>query len=301
MKRFSPPTAAMSSDDAHLLSTTAPRAGRCFRTDADGRIALTNDWPKLLRESFRAGRFAVQTRHAFARLNKITDLGEFALRAGGASGIASDETGVLDFCFGAWGRAWGFLRPCECCGSTGRIEVWNRAGGEFLQLSAMPVADAHAWSDYLAAVVAAAESGTGSLAIEAAPSSGAFELPRLPRTSVRLPFHLEALGALLRAFGDEGLLVRCTVSTANLVHRRDLVPRGVTEHGGIVSAGEPGARVQFAWPAVRALALTSDVAGLSLHLVGADDAILLTISAAADPLARATWRGALAAAFPGLR
>ncbi len=300
MMRFHRLQAAMLFEHERPSATASP-AGRCFRTAADGRIALTRDWPALLRESYRAGRFAVQTRHASARLIKITDLGELALRAGGAIAVASDETGVLGFRFGSWGRAWGFLRSCECCGSPGRLEVRNRKGGEFLQFSALPVADPHSWSEYLAAVASSTVREGHALALEPATSAAAFELPRLRRASVRLPFHLEGLGTLLNAFGDEGLAICCTVSTADLLHRRDIVPRGVTEHAGILSAGEPGARVQLAWPAVQALALTSDVTGWSLHIVGADDAVLLTLSAAADPRASAAWRGALRTAFPGLR
>jgi hypothetical protein len=82
----------------------------------------------LLRESGRAGRMAVQTRHAAARLITIADLGALAVRTGGASAIASDRTGALDFRFAWWECAWGFLRSCGCCGSTGRLEVWNHAG-----------------------------------------------------------------------------------------------------------------------------------------------------------------------------
>jgi hypothetical protein len=277
------------------------RAGRCFQTTADGRIALTRDWETLLRESYRAGRMGVQTGHAFARLIAVFDVGEFALRSGGVRAIASDQTGMLDFRFAQWGRAWGFLRPCACCGSAGRLEVRNRTGAEFLQLSAVPESDPHAWSDYLAAVVGSPIEGLDSMsAAEPAVSSSAFRLPMLPRVRVRLPFDLESVGALLGAFGDEDVAVCCTVSTQELIHRRDLVPHCVSEHAGIITAGEEGACFQLAWTAARELALTSDVNGLSLHVVGAEDILLLTLSAASSPLAAASWHGALYAAFPRL-
>jgi hypothetical protein len=244
---------------------------------------------------------AVQTRHASARLITITDLGALAVRTGGASAIASEGTGALDFRFAWWEHAWGFLRSCGCCGSTGRLEVWNHAGAEFFQLSAVPGSDPHAWSDYLAAVVAPTEGFRRLGAAESVASSATFRLPMLPRAGVRLPFDPESLGALLSAFGDEGIAIGCTVSTRELIHRRDLVPRCVSEHAGIISAGEEGACLQLAWPAARGLAVTSDVNGLSLHVIGEDDGVLLTLSASADPLAVASWRGALRAAFPGLR
>jgi hypothetical protein len=283
------------------LRVLAPSVGRCFQTAADGRIALTRNWATLLREGYRAGRMGVQTGHAFARLIAVTDLGELALRAGGASAIASDRSGTLEFHFAQWDRAWGFLRSCACCGSTGRLEVWNRAGAQFLQLSAVPGSDPHAWSDYLA-VVTAPVGGLGRAGVaEPAALSSVFLRSMLSRARVRLPFDPESFVALLTAFGDEGVAVGCTVSSDELIHRRDFVPRCVSEEAGVVSAGEDGASLQFAWPAARELALTSDENGLSLRVIGVDDLVLLTLSAAANPLAAASWRGALSAAFPGLQ
>lgn len=281
------------------LTAAVPRLGRCFRTAADGRIALTQDWIALLRETHRAGRCVLQTRHASAYLVACAALPELSLQRGSASAVAHDQTAVWDFRFGSWGQAAGFLRSCECCASPGRVEIHNRLGGEFFRACALSGSDPHDWSDYLAAIAAPGQTPPAIPASDAVPAR--FELPRLARAHVRLPFHLEALGALLSAFGDEGLAVRCTLRTADLIHQRDLVPRQVVEHGGMLNAGEPGARVQLAWPAAQGFALTSDAGGWALHVVGADDVLLLTFSAALDPTASITWSGALRAAFPGLR
>lgn len=272
--------------------------GHCFRTGADGRIPLTHDWLRLLREATRVGRFALQTRHASARLVTETTLAEISLRAEGARALAFDETGLLDFRFASWGQAWGYLRACECCASPGRLEVINRTGGEFLQLCAMPDAAPHGWSDYLAAITTPA----GNLVAEpAAPGSPPlFTLPCMRGAHATLPFDLEALSALLYAFGDEGLPVRCTVRTADLSHQREFVPSDLVERGGIFTVGENGTRLQLAWPTVASVAVTHDASGWALHLLNHHAAIVLTLSAAHAPAAAVTWHNALQTAFPGL-
>ena len=68
----------------------------------------------------------------------------------------------------------------------------------------------------------------------------------------------------------------------------------------MLGADESGARVELVWPAVRALTPTSSATGWSLHAIGAGDTVLLTLSAAAERLAAAMWRGGLKATFPGL-
>jgi hypothetical protein len=105
------------------------------------------------------------------------------------------------------------------------------------------------------------------------------------------------LVAFLAAFGDEGLPICFTLRTAELAHRREFAPRTVLVDEATLHAGECGASVQLAWPAVRAFALTSDVTGPALHLIGEDASVILTLSAAADPIAAATWQGALRSAF----
>lgn len=279
-----------------LASPPAARTGACFRTHADGRIALTSDWPALLREVRHAGRVAVQTRHATARLLAFSTLPGLPLTLDSSRALLSDESGSLHCCFSRWARAWGWLRECPCCASPGRVELHNPAGVEFLQLTAAPGGDALAWSALLSTLVATSPVSPATVP-PAAPSAVAYTLPRLVGAQARLPFHREALAAFLEAFGDEGLPIRFTLRTAELAHRRDFVPRTVVVDDATLYAGECGASVQLAWPAVREFALTSDATGSSLHLVGEDASVLLTLSAAADPIAALTWQGALRSAF----
>jgi len=271
-----------------------PRVGRCFRTALDGRIALTRDWRHLLRTLAHVGPCALQTRHHGARL--VTRLDPATCGPGIANGLLANATGAVHGRLPQWSHAWGFLRTCDCCASPGRIEVHNAAGGDFLQFCAPPHGDGHAWSDALAALV-----GDDLVPAAAPPVGCPFALLRLGRAHVRLPFDLTGLATLLRAFGDESLPVRCTLRTADVCHRRDLVPRRVDVDASLLTLGSPGASAQVALLFVRALALTSDAAGAALHLVDADDDILLTFSAAIDPFAASAWHGALRLAFPGLR
>jgi uncharacterized iron-regulated membrane protein len=64
------------------------------------------------------------------------------------------------------------------------------------------------------------------------------------------------------------------------------------------TAGESVACIQLALPAVHGLALSARHRGRSLHVVGADDTLLLTVSAAASPLASTSSEEAIRAAFP---
>lgn len=276
-----------------VTTATLPRVGRCFRTGPDGRIGIVGNWSALLREAHRVGQIALQTRHAFARIVAFTALPDFSAEPD--RGFIRSETGSLHCCFQRWHRAWGWLRQCECCGSPGRVQIHNATGAEFMQFTAAPGSEAEAWSDFLAAV------SDRDASPSSAENGGEFILPRLVSAHARAAFDPHAFFMLLRAFGDERLPLRFTVRTAEIAHRRDLVPSTVLCDESLLHAGEAGASVQLALPAVRSLAVTSDVNGLALHAVGEAETVLLTISGAFDPIASAAWQGALGRAFPDLR
>lgn len=268
---------------------------RCFRTGPDGRIALTNDWSTLLHEVRGVGRFALQTRHTFARLVALTAMPELVWCPERRS--ARTETGELLFNFDHWHRAWGFLRTCNCCASPGRIEVRNATGREFLQFCAMSGSDSLTWANLLGTFLA---DQTQEFSARA-DSDSCSAFPILPRSAVRLPSDIDELATILIAFGDAQIPVGVTLCTAEAFHRREFVPRHVTVDDSILSAGENGTHLQLALPTVRSLALTTSARGWALHVVGADDALLLTFSAASDPFAAAAWQDAIRAAFPILR
>lgn len=273
-----------------------PHRGRCFRTDADGRIALAADFPRLLRTLARVGRVAVQTRHASARLVAVVAPSSVLAYAGSSDALLAADDGVVRCQLGRWRRAWGFLSPCPCCSSPGRVEIQDETGAELLQFCALPGSDPHGWSDYLDAVASPVESGAEN---PSGRGAGHGRLP-LPAAHVWLPFDLDGLLALLAALGSEGLAVRCTLRTGGACHARDLVPRCCHEQDGLIDVGQPGAHFQLAAPAARGLAFTSDATGPALHVVGRDDTILLSFSAALDPLASTLWQRALGLAFPAL-
>lgn len=271
------------------------RLSRCFRTGPDGRIALTNDWPALLREIRSAGAFALQTRHTCARLVSLSAMPELVWCP--ESNTARSESGELFFNFEHWHRAWGFLRTCNCCASPGRIEVRNATGREFLQFCAMPGSDSLTWANLLGTLIA--DHDPESTAHADFDSCSTF--PILPRSAIRLPSDIDELATILGAFGDAQIPVGVTLCTSEVFHRREFVPRQVTADDSILSAGENGTHLQLALPIVRGLALTTSARGWALHVVGADDALLLTLSAASDPFAAASWQEAIRAAFPILR
>ncbi len=278
-----------------LALVTRVRIGRCFRTASDGRIPLTGDWAELLRAARRLGPVALQTRHACARFIVIAEMPALTISRQEEGG--HDESGALHCHFSDWGVASGYLRACTCCASPARLELRNRHGAEFMQLCGLPESSPLAWSDFFAEHCRAAETG---LAWPAASSSTVFGYMCLARSLARFPFRVEALTTLFEAFGDERVPLLCTLRTSEVVHRREIVPSHLSHDGTILSAGEDGARLQIALPTVHAFALTCHHERYSLHLLGTDDAVILTLAAGTGALAETSWHGALFSLFPSV-
>jgi len=278
-----------------LALATRARFGRCFRTAPDGGIPLASDWTAILRTSRRFGPVALQTRHACARLVAIAEVPALAISQEDGSG--HDESGALRCYFPEWGSAAGYLRACTCCASPARLEIRNRQGAEFMQLCGLPEHSPHAWSDFFAAHY---PSSPASFVESADTASAGFGYLCLTRPLVCFPFCLRSLAIVFEAFGDERLPISCTLRTAEVVHRREIVPAHLTHNGAILSVGEDSVRLQIAIPTVQAIALTCRHGCYSLHLLGADDRLILTLADGAGRLAEASWHGALFATFPGV-
>lgn len=270
------------------------KPSRCFRTTADGRISLTRSWAELLASARSLGRVAIQTRHAYARLLAFREVPEF---------VACPEPGYLQACDGSmrfhcglWHRAWGRLAECDCCGTPGRMEIHNAHALEFLQICPIPGCEPADWARFLeTAAVEYAASGTQAEAADVPP---AVAFPCLPAGARIVSTDAEDVVRLLNMLGDHGVPVRCVLRTAEALHSRGFLTTHIDVTGGLLTAGEKGARFQIGLPAVRALAVSTSAHGAALHFTGPEETSLLALSAPAESDAGEAWHTLLREAFP---
>jgi hypothetical protein len=269
------------------------KPSRCFRTTADGRIPLTQDWLTLLTAARSLGRVAIQTRHAYARLVAFREVPEFFVCP--EHGYVQALDGSLRLHFGRWHRAWGRLVECDCCGTPGRMEVHNAHGLEFLQICPIPGCEPAEWARFLE--TAAMDHAT-IMDVSAADRRAEMAFPRLAAGARLLSNNAEDVVPLLLAPGGNGVAVRCALRTAEALHSRGLMTSHVDVTDGVLTAGEKGARFQIGLSAVRALALSTSAHGETLHFTGPGDTSLLTLTASAEADSQEAWRAALQEAFP---
>ena len=285
-------------DDSAPLPSPPPltfgarlRRGRCFRTTADGRVALTDDWERLFGALAACDRLAVQTRHAYGRLIAVVPPPQLAEPVGP---WRSDTTGALRCRCETWHSAWARVEPCDCCGSAGRVEVHNRHGLDFLQLCALRRCQPDDWAACI---------GRALPAPDAAPAGAPVEglVPRLldPRRCHPLEPGAAALLAA-RLTGGE-FPVAFTLHTPEIEHTREIIPTFELDDPGRIATWRDGSTVaQLALPIVRGLAVDFHAAACPVHFIGLDDSVLLTLSGAEDEVASAYWRTVVHEALPGL-
>jgi hypothetical protein len=266
------------------------RLGRCFRTTADGRIAIADDGPRLFDRLRAFDRMALQARHTSARLIAVGPPPALVWDASGED--AADADGALRLHLPASVRPWARIAPCACCGSPGRIELRNRHDLDFLQVCALPGCPLDCWSDAVADLV------QPSAAVPRSAPESVF--PRLDGTALRLHATPRALPRLLTGLAEQGVAIRVALRTAEVTHARVFVPEIEDDEGdgGLLTVREATTVLQLALPAVRGFAIDGRDESRPLHVVGTHDAVLLTLSAA--PCEAPAWREALFRTFPFL-
>jgi hypothetical protein len=276
-------------------ATVAPQASRCYRTSAEGRIALRPDWPVLLETARGLGRVVVQTRHMFARLIAVADIPGFVARADGGSACAED--GTLSFRFSEWWRAWGWLTACPCCGSPARVEVWNARALPFLQVCAPAQGGLEGWAGVLDALATGTEDDADALTASALTAGES--LPKTPRDAHAMRFDEDLLLELLASLDSRDLPVRWILRTREACHAREFAPRraGIAQRALTVKDGA-GHTLQLGLPAARSLAIGTG-ASRSLYIGGRDDSLLVEMAPPADPAFETLWRAVVHGVFSG--
>ncbi|MET0261255.1 MAG: hypothetical protein ABW223_00040 [Rariglobus sp.] len=234
----------------------------------------------------------MQTRHAYGRMVAVVTIPRLAWCAHRRR--ACDAQGALQFSFDHGCRAWARLAHCDCCGSPGRIEVCNGHGLDFLQVCAMPECAAADWAEFLGEVVVDVPSGEMANSVT---DDRAF--PRMMADAQIVSDDVDELPRLLRLLAENEARVTCSLVTAEAAHRREFSLKQVSVEGGLLTAGEGLSRFQLGLPAARRLALTRREGRMRLHVAGADDALLLTLSGGQNEQAEFFWKEALHAVFPG--
>jgi hypothetical protein len=284
-----------------VVTVSRGAASRCFRTTPDGRIPLVPGWPAIFEAARFLGRIAVQTRHAYARIVATVELPAFAWASDLRGAAAAD--GSLQLQLDDRHRAWGRLAECECCGTSGRLELRNEHDLEFLQLCPLPEYAPGRWAGFLDEIAASRTSSTWSGETDVGGSRGRVpcSFPSIPTHALTLARDAHVLAPLLAALGDAGIPLRCQLVTREARHTREFTAQQVAVTDGLLTAGERGSRFQLGLPVVRSLALSDADDVWVLHVGGPDDTSLLALTSGDDPAADAAWRSALRRAFPVLR
>ncbi len=267
------------------VSPARPACSRCFRTDAEGRIALRRDWPALFSVLRHLPALALQSRHSYARLIHLGATPEIVWDESGR--IGRSEDGSLQLHPDLWGTAWGHLEICACCDSPGFVEIQNARGGDILQFCPTIATTAADWAACLEQLVAPES--------DEALSSRLAGFPILPPGLHPLHETAGVLPALLAAMGREEVPMRFLLRTPEVAHLREFVPARISEEYPLMTATDGRTTVQLGLPAVQGLAVGPD---LSLHLAGPGQTLLLSL--APGKAHGALWRAALGVSFPSL-
>lgn len=282
----------MSSRGSALPSSRRPaNTGRCFRTTADGRIALVSDWTEIAGRLQPLDRIVIQTRNTSVRLIAVVSGAELARDLADAGPAAPAEH--LRIHAPAAMAAWARLAPCACCGSPGRIEGSNSAGLDCLHLCPTAECPVTRWSAMLETLAAPSPSRSAA-SFSAIP----VEFPRIRPQAHRVAGGSMAFARLCQLLSEHGIAMRVTLTTAESTHQRVFVPALENAEADVLTAREDSTVLQVAPPAVRGYAVEGDLAAPTLQVIGPGDALLFACGAA--PGEASAWGDALRHVFPAL-
>ena len=262
-----------------------------FRTNTAGDILLRPEWIELLDALRAQGEWIVQSRHPYARLFSRAALPDWQIAPDCET--ARDPHGALHLTFPRWHHAVARLQFCDCCDSPGFIEIFNASGQAVLQFRA----PADRSIAQLAEIPAAFATASGLAPLH---------LPRGTPTLFPI-FNREAparrpatiLPELLESLATSHQPVRFRLHTAESDHRRSLHLRHIAVENDVLTASDGADRCcQLILPAAHTIVLEPSAEAQLLHVVAADDSILLTLADDTDGASSRPWSTALAQFFP---
>ncbi|MEZ0218098.1 MAG: hypothetical protein ACAH89_13260 [Rariglobus sp.] len=267
--------------------TSPPRSsGPCFRTDAEGNIPLSRDWLGLLSRARRFDRVVLQTRNTCVRLVTLAPLPSLTWFS--ALDCARNDQGDLTLGLSHWGQARARLAHCSCCGSPGKIQIFDTTGRECLQLCAHPDIDPSDWAGFLAPLAAPLNATVHPV------SPGLFYTGRIFTAHPGATEHdTSLLSVLLELFARAEASLDCDLHTPAATQRRRLSPRRITCEHGLLTVADGVHTLQVILPAIARLV----VHPRHIHLVGPDGASLLSLHPADTPDGTCLWSAILHAAL----
>ena len=266
--------------------TPSSATGSCFRTDADGNIPLSRDWLGLLTGARRLPLVVLQTRNTYARLVTLAPFP--VLTWSPARDLAQTESGDLTLQPSRWRQAYARLAHCSCCGSVGKIQVFDTAGAECLQLCAHPDTEPAAWSRFLEPFAAPLNA-----TLRTAPAGVYYEGIPFDNTDGTSLHDTALLSILLELLSAEEITFSCTLHSSSVTQHRDLTPRRVSCRNGLLCISDGITTLQVTLPAVRHLA----VCPRRIDLIGIDGTSLVTLRPAGTLDGACLWSATLQAAL----
>jgi hypothetical protein len=240
--------------------------GPCFRTDAEGNIALSRDWHGLLIRARRFDRLIFQTRNSCVRLITLAPFPP--LIWSNTRDCARDDQGDLTLDLAHWAHARARFSHCSCCGSPGKIQVFDTAGVESLQLCAHPDIEPADWADFLSPWVAPLNAAPATPPPRVFHPGRAFaDRPGATDRGVSL------LPVLLDLFARSEASLDCNLPTPAVTQRRRLTPRRITCEHGLLTVTDGVHTLQIILPALSRLS----VHPRHIHLIGHDGNSVLSL------------------------
>jgi hypothetical protein len=265
---------------------SAHTSGPCFRTDADGNIPLSRDWSGLLTGASALPLVVLQTRNTYARLVTLAPFPELAWSHG--CGLAQSKTSDLTLQPSRFLQAHARIAHCNCCGSVGRIQIFDTTGAESLQLCAHPDTEPAAWARFLTPFAAPLNA-----TLRTAPHGHYYAgLPFETTTDTTL-HDTSLLSVLLELFSAEKIPFACTLHSSSVTQHRDLTPRRVSCRHGLLTIADGVSTLQITLAALRHLA----VRPRRIDLIGLDGTSLVTLRPTGTPDGACLWSATLQTAI----
>lgn len=256
--------------------------GRCFRTDAEGNIALARDWHGLLTRARRFDRLIFQTRNSCVRLITLAALPPLTWST--TRDCARDDQGDLTLNLAHWAHARARLSHCSCCGSPGKIQIFDTAGTECLQLCAHPDIEPVDWADFLSPWIAP---------LNATPyntPSGVFHPGRRFTSRPGAVDHdVALLPVLFGLFARSEASFDCDLHLPAVTQRRRISPGRISCQHGLLTVADGVHTLQIVLPALSRLS----VQPRHIHLIGHDGNSVLSLHPADTSDGACLWSAIL--------
>ncbi len=245
----------------------------CFRTLPDGSIPLKANWVDLFQSLGQLKSYYLQSRHMGCRLIKKTaPLEVFWVKE---NALARDRNGELILHKAKAFRTSAMIDRCDCCGSAGRISLYNPYNLEIMQFCSSIEEDVEDWAQ---AVANCTRHTSNS---EASPNPP--HLPMIPPEAEVLRFDSGTSSRLLVDFFQTKTTCHITLVTTGISHSTNIIPTSTRWTIDLVEVFGDNITIQLATASVSEVYVVQNDNRLSLLVGSRDHFQLLSIGPPEDP------------------